>query len=461
MLNYYEESRILNRKLPVEWQSQASLDEFADFLQHNWEQRSVFYDDGQITSRQQFIGFTGQQSIRTNNYIGTIVFKGQQLNIFPKIFRTCKEDDERDDLDLRHLMRNLVRWIDYCTKIDYPYIKISSELEDSNDLRELFVTLYIRYVKTALDRGLYYKYEDRTEDISTIKGRVDYRDYFSRKYPNGNIDKFSCTYSTFEFDNDLNRIIKYVCKSLMNEASRANQKIIRLILARLNDVSDVRCTPYDCNKVRLSRLHKHYRIILSMSKMFLLNKSSSYNVDDTESFCFLFPAELLFEGFIGGFLKSVLAGEAKVRLQASEEYLFDDVQFGGKSLGKSMVMKHDILVDHKQKGVFILDTKYKMLDRFMGRDDKEVSQAITNEVSSSDLYQVLTYARTRQLENVYLLYPMFRYEDFNDEPVVGINKYIDKTHPIKVHLIRLPFVFEDDETATINALTTTLRKIFD
>ena len=58
LLNYYEESVIKNTKLPDEWQSQSSLDELATFLQLNWEQRAVFYNDGQISSRQQFLEFT-------------------------------------------------------------------------------------------------------------------------------------------------------------------------------------------------------------------------------------------------------------------------------------------------------------------------------------------------------------------------------------------------------------------
>lgn len=458
MLNYFEESRIDNGKLPAEWQSQASLDELANFLQLNWEQRAVFYDDGQVTSRQQYLAFTGQKGIRTQNYIGTIVFKGQQLNIFPKVFRTDREDNERDNLDLRHLMRNLVQWIEYCTKIDYPYINITSTLEDSTDLRELFITLYVRYVKNALDRGLFYRYEEQTEDCASIKGKVDYKDYFTRKYPNGQLDKFSCTFSTFEFDNTLNRIIKYTCKELLNEASKANQKTIRHILMKLNDVSDVRCVPHDCDTIRLSRLHKHYSIILSMSKMFLLNKTSTYNVDDTESFCFLFPTEILFEGFIGGFMQNVLHGKAKVRLQASEVSVFSDVVYAGQSLGKTMTMKHDILVEHKEKGVFILDTKYKMMDRFEDSDD--VRGTVSAEASQSDVYQVLTYARKRSLSDVYLLYPMFRYEDIELEPVVGISPKEDGSEPINVHLVRLPFVFEEDTAMTIENLRKAIDYLF-
>ncbi|MDE6001562.1 MAG: McrC family protein [Clostridia bacterium] len=337
-LNYYEESKISNGKLPVEWQSQASLDELATFLQLNWEQRAVFYDDGLVTSRQQFLGFTGQKGLRTQNYIGTIVFRGQQLNIFPKVFRTERDRNETNDLELGHLMKNLVKWIEYCTKIDYPYISITSELEDSSDLRELFLTLYVRYVKNALDRGPFYRYEEQSEDTSFIKGKIDYKDYFTRKYPKGQVDKFLCTYSTFEFDNTLNRIIKYTCKELFNEASKANQKIIRHILMKLNEVADVHCTPHDCNSVRLSRLHKHYSIILSMSKMFLLNKTASYNVDNNESFCFLFPTEILFEGFIGGFMQHVLHGQAKVSLQASELSVFSDIRYAGKTYGKTKTM---------------------------------------------------------------------------------------------------------------------------
>ena len=84
VLNRYEHTKINNNRLPDSWKTQNALDDLAEFLQENWEQRSVFYEDGEITSGQQFLEFTGQQGIRTKKYIGTIVFKGEQLNIYPK-----------------------------------------------------------------------------------------------------------------------------------------------------------------------------------------------------------------------------------------------------------------------------------------------------------------------------------------------------------------------------------------
>lgn len=457
-LNRFEESTIKNKYLPVEWQDQSSLDELADFLQSNWEQRSVFYEDGEVSSRQQYLSFTGQKGLRTNNYIGTVAFKGHQVNIFPKVFREDVDDTDTGELDLSHLMKNLVQWLQYCNRVEYPFISISSKLEDTDDLRELFVTLYLHYVKQALERGPYYRYEDQSEDLSVIRGHIDFKDYINRKIPNGLAHSFQCNYSEFEFDNIVNRIIKYTCKGLVNNTVSAdNKKIIRQILIRLNEVSDVKCKPSDCDGIRLSKLHRMYSILLSMSKMFLLNQTTGYEIDNQESFCFLFPTELLFEGFVGGFIGDILSHEAKVRLQASDQTLIDNVHYAGQDLGRAFTMRHDILVEHRSQGVFVLDTKYKHMPRFEGNPD--VKSAVTNYVKQGDIYQVVEYAAHRDLDRAYLLYPMYRFEDEEPSDVV-LERVSQSGKRIDIHVVRLPFVFEEDTEKTKNNLTASIKRIF-
>lgn len=458
--NYYEESVIKNNWLPVEWQSQENQDAFAEFLQMNWDQRKAFFNDGDYSTRQQFLSFIGQGGIRTNNYIGTIVFRGNQINIFPKVFREDRYDSDTSQLNIKHLMYNLVQWLNYCTRISYPYINILSELDDISDLKELFITLFTRYTKHATDRGLFYRYEDKTESSMSVKGKVDYRDYYCNKVPKGQAYKFKCTFSNFEFDNTVNRIIKYTCKSIMNETSNTNRKILRNVLTRLNEVEDIKCTPYDCDKIRLSRLHSHYSMLLSMCKIILLNKNASYSVNNTEAFCFLFPTEVLFEGFIGGYMQEILAGKGKVRLQASDMALVNDIVFSGESYGKVFRMKHDILVEHKDKGMVILDTKYKMTERF--EESVDIRHSLTENVSQSDLYQIVTYAVKRGLQDVYLLYPMFRYEDEEpDMPMMKCEHLVEgKNQSINVHVARVPFIFEKDSEKTKMELSNVINKIF-
>lgn len=457
VLNRYEFTKIGNNKLPISWQSQDALDELLDFLQQNWEQRAVFYDDGEIKSQQQFLEFTGQRGIKTKQYIGTIVFKGEQLNIYPKVFRTEAGDNETDELSQKHLLNNLVRWIEYCNKLEYPFINISSELSDSEDLKELFITLYINYVRSAIERGLYYRYVDEIEDCGSIKGKFDLKDYLVNKLPSYQADKFRCTYSNFEFDNKINRIIKYTCKQLINTSSKKNQKVLRMILTRLDEVSDVPCTPNDCDNIYLSKMHKHYRIIISMSKMFLLNKLSNYTIDMNESFCFLFPTELLFEGFIGGFIKEVLSNHGgTVRLQENRMKLVEKIVYKGITSGAAFTMRHDILVEFNEK-VFVLDTKYKELSRF--ENNPEYAKDINNEVKQGDLYQVLEYARKRGIDDVYLIYPMYRYEEKEPEFPIAISE--SPSGDINVHFIRIPFIFEEDEDNTKDQLAYVIKSVFD
>lgn len=459
-VNFFEETLIKNDKLPEEWRNQDSLDELSAFLQANWEQRFAFYKDNEYSSKQQFLTFGGQKSIRLNNYIGTIVFRGKQLNIFPKIFRYNHYDYDTSELSLKHLMNNLTHWLEYCNRFNYPYINITTGLEDSENLRDLFLTLFVRYTKAAIDRGLFYRYENKEEDCTSVKGRINYRNYFCRKIPRGEGYKFKCNYSEFEFDNQINRIIKYTCKSIFTSVSDTNQKILRNILMKMNEVADQKYAPHDCERIRLSKMQDNYKMILSMCKIILLNKSATYTLDQTESFCFLFPTELLFEGFVGGFMQSALSDEGRVRLQASEMTLVDNIVYAGESLGKAFTMRHDILVEHKEKGLFILDTKYKMLDRLEESDD--VKSILNTQVGQTDLYQVYHYALKRGVSKAYLLYPMFRCED--PEPEIPIMKYafpIDGVlRNIDIYIVRLPFVFEEDADKVKKNLIKVLNQIW-
>ena len=61
---------------------------------------------------------------------------------------------------------------------------------------------------------------------------------------------------------------------------------------------------------------------------------------------------------------------------------------------------------------------------------------------------------------MYLLYPLFRYEDIEPSNPIGINATKVGDAPINVHLIRLPFIFEDDVHKTKTMLTNVINSIF-
>ncbi len=83
MINAFAFQNVKTSKFPSEWQKEGALEELEQFLQNSWQLREVLYSDNKITSRQQFIDFDRKDGFKTQNYIGTITFRGTQLNIFP------------------------------------------------------------------------------------------------------------------------------------------------------------------------------------------------------------------------------------------------------------------------------------------------------------------------------------------------------------------------------------------
>ena len=145
-----------------------------------------------------------------------------------------------------------------------------------------------------------------------------------------------------------------------------------------------------------------------------------------------------------------------VKLQESKMSLVEKIVYRGTTSGAAFTMRHDILVELNEK-VFVLDTKYKELSRF--EDNEDFASDINEEVKQSDMYQVLEYARKRNIKDVYLLYPMYRYEQKEDEFPVAISE--SPSGDINVHFIRIPFIFEDDEELVKKQLSEVIKSIFE
>ena len=456
MINAFEFQKIKTSKLPASWREEGALEELEQFLQENWELRSTFYTDTELTKRQQFIDFDKKNGFKTCNYIGTIHFRGEQFNIFPKIFKEDEDDYDTDGLQTSDMMRDLVLWLEYCNKFNFPFVSLKGDMDETESFLELLITVYVRYVKNAVDRQLFFRYEDVEEEGSFVKGKIDFKDYVMNKYPTGQFHKLRYTYSSFEFDNRLNQIIKHTCRLLYNVTTQnKNKRIIHDILMKLGDVSDRNCQPYDCDTIKLNSLQANYMTILSMSKMFLLNKVSAESMGITDSFCFLFPAELLFEGFIAGFLKETLGDAAKVTAQSRKLYL-TELMVDGKLIGNRFLLKEDIVVEYGD-AIIVLDTKYKEIERLskVKEDSKKLG------IEDHDMQQMATYANRRGAKKLYLLYPLYRgTEPDNTEVIFNIlNGPEGNVKKIPLQILQVPFSLCDDVDGTKKLLQKILQQV--
>lgn|SRR5574344_280415 len=435
-LNVLENQGIAFDDLPEAWKDPEVLRRLKLFLQKNWEHRQVLYYDSVPNSKQQFLYFGSEPPVSTNNYIGTITFAGERLNIFPKVFARYEKDPNRN-FDFDQLAKDLSTWLQYCTKTNFPFIVSKTDVASSNNLIELFITIYLYFVEAALKDKPYWTYEDIVEEGPNPKGKINFQDYSTRKYPSANRGEFEYSYSKFQFDNALNQIIKATCKILLKASENAqNQRKIKKILADLSDVTDIRAVPSDCDRVRLNRVFKNYGIIKSMSKMFLENSQFSNEAGGKESFCFLFPAEKLFEGFIGGYLKEEFGRDATIVTQSTSHYAANLYKNGVLS-GPVLALQEDILYSKNGKTI-VLDTKYKEIQKLAQINSSNL------DISSGDVYQMVQYALTNKTDQVVLIYPLYRREQPDATTKVVLSEAAEG-HSINITVIKVPFIFDDDK----------------
>lgn len=87
---------------------------------------------------------------------------------------------------------------------------------------------------------------------------------------------------------------------------------------------------------------------------------------------------------------------------------------------------------------------------------------IKNEAKQGDLYQIITYASKAGLEDVYLLYPIYRNEENEEIFPVADSDFELFGITIRIHFIRIPFAFEiNAEEKTRSQLMEVISSVFD
>jgi 5-methylcytosine-specific restriction enzyme subunit McrC len=361
------------------------LEEFLDDIWRKREKVSYYTDeDSEKIEIQQFIQFIHKsKEIKSNKYVGVIHFEGNKINLLPKIFF----DNSRDsDKDVHAMQNHILWWLSYCRKIKFPNYQTSLGSTKS-DFFEILIYLFAKYTNELLSNSVYQQYEEVSNELSFIKGRLNTNEYITENLSKGRWHKLNCTYDSFVFDNSFNRIIKYVTTLLYNATkSLDNKRNLREILFILDEVSDVKVSANDCLSNQFNPLFGEFETVRDYCYLFLNNSISLDYKNDLKLFAFLIPMEYVFEDFIFGFIEKEIE-EVKPLSQIRTTYL---------DKNESFLLRPDLYLKIGEKNV-IADTKYKII-----YSDIKVSK---NGISQNDLYQMVAYGIRFKVDEIKLFYP--------------------------------------------------------
>jgi 5-methylcytosine-specific restriction enzyme subunit McrC len=340
-------------------------------------------------SYQGFVTFDGERA-RARNFIGFIQNENLQLEIYPKIFKGLELSDGNTSLILQHLFW----WLDYCPHWRFPFTDVNLAAQDCSSLPELLINLMADQFLTVVSAQPLLLYEEIGASMSVPRGRINFERYLAKGFSYGNAHILECDYEPLVYDNQLNRVIKYVCRLLKGRARfYATQAKLDEVLFVLDEVSDEPCSSQSLNRVRLNSTFADYYPVMNSCRLVLDSEVYGHQFYEQPQWSLLLPMELIFEDFISEF----------IRQELSSDWLAES-QKGGLSLVERPVsafqMRHDLLLTSvADKNVqVIIDTKYKLREGPLWNDPKKG-------VSQADMYQMTAYGLRRGCRKILLLYP--------------------------------------------------------
>ncbi len=381
-------------QIPSSTLTKDQLTGLNQYLDTVWKTRTLFYEDDPekpLSVKQPFLAFgydpdKAQLTIKAGKYVGFIQYEGITIQLIPKLF-----NNEQADPAFQHLLW----WMEHSQRVRFPFADLLTGSESISNFPEALIRYFARFAHQLVSTSPYHKYEELTDTMPYLRGRLNTQAYVNASLSRGNWHQLVCDYEPFLFNNRLNQIIKFVARRLTHlcqypDTHRDLDKIVFL----LDEVDDLPCTAQDCDTVRHSRFFQDYEHCLDMCRFFLTDQYLNRQDDHHRHFCFLVPMDVVYEDFIAGVVKTHMSNRFTVTAQA-----VNNLASTQPTGAKVFRIKNDLLLtDKTSKAVTVVDTKYKV--RRHEPADKKVG------ISQTDLYQMVSYGLRQNSQDVLLLYPV-------------------------------------------------------
>ena len=393
-----------------------------------------------------------KDSIIPQNFVGTIPLDDIQIEILPKI--PLVENDIEAEKN---------RFLEILENINYfkaKFLNNSKIAITDTSILEIFIHLFIKEVEEIIEKGLLYRYINKSENINIFKGKLDISNHI--RYNFLHKEKFFMKFDEFSINSLENSIIKLTIQKLKKiSVNSKNKDNLNKISHHLESISILPNSIESLKYITFDRTNDYYKNAIQWAKIFLNNQSSSiFSITNGEVATMLFPMETIFENYIGNKLISIIKEKSYedliIKVQDNSCSVFSTTTLNDTKINNIFKIKPDIIIKIKNsKEIFILDTKWKILNKL---DNKF-------KISTEDIYQILSYVKiysnkykdTYTCEKAYLIYPSTNITPNNFS---AKDKLIFKTDNFELNIYFIDLTSEDStEKNLIEILNNFLKNI--
>ena len=305
------------------------------------------------------------------------------------------------------------------------------EYEDFENIHDLLAAILIKGVSSQIKRGLNKDYISYSENLSSLKGKIDISN--SIKQQTLKSKKMICRYDIFFEDTLHNQILKTTMMLLLRhgDLNQHNKKSILKLLLYFSNIKDIHPFRINWSAVNYHRNNATYKMLVNICHLIINGMLLSTTDGKYKMSQFIDDQHMhrLYEKFVLGYY----VREYPV-LSASASYINWNLEDGADKLHLP-VMKSDVTLTKGNKTI-IIDTKY------YGRTMQHNSLYNSTSIISSNLYQIYTYVKNKDVKNTGNVMGVLLYAK-TDEEITPDNDYVIGGIQISVKTLDLSGIWEE------------------
>lgn len=279
-------------------------------------------------------------------------------------------------------IRNIYYMLSYAFQVLNEQGYKNIETEQFDNVAELCAAILSKGVALQLKRGLRREYIEKTEPLSSPRGRIEISE--SIKTRSMLKKQLVCSYDDFSENSYMNRIIKTTLELLLHaDIAKARKKELRKLLVFFSNVDllDVHTINW---KIQYNRNNQTYRMLISICYLVIKGLLQTNSDGTTRLMDFMDEQRMcrLYEKFI---LEYYRKNFPQLTVTASQiPWALDD------GVGEMLpIMQTDIMLS-KGCTVLIIDAKYYA--------HTTQAQYNVHTLHSANLYQIFTYVKNKEAE---------------------------------------------------------------
>lgn len=315
--------------------------------------------------------------VRFHQFVGALQIGRYCIEVLPKIDRYRNSETLAQKVLIDMLRQS-------------GFISVKTPTESSlrlkqNFILETYVQMFLEETWQLIHKGLVKHYHKEEGNKNSLKGSLIFSKHINKN--NVHAERFYVRFSTYDKEHPLNRVL-YKTLLLISELS-INQETTassKTQLGLLPELKDILVSDEFFSKINYNRKTEAYRKAINIARLLLLNYHPDLSNGRNNVLALMFDMNDVWETWVTRRLALLSKKhDDSVFIRAQSKKIF----WTGKT-GERIKQKPDIIVEVNEKPIFIIDTKWKIIDR---------------RPSEEDIRQMFAYNRLFGSSLAFLAYP--------------------------------------------------------